>query len=182
MSSPLLYLSLAFKRHREEYYRRLNEVRASGDWEGWTAFFLSCVQESADDAVDTAHRLFVLLGHDRQLIVSHKAATVYAIRLLDLLVEHPIVTMPMSMELLKTTKPTASKAIDALCRAGILHEITGKRRDRVYAYRNYLKVLAEDTDVLPIRQSGRNAMSTATLRNVTKRYGSAIRRLTQIHE
>ena len=55
---PLLYLSLSFKRQREEYYRRLSAVRTDGDWEGWTGFFLSCVTEAADDGVTTAQRLF----------------------------------------------------------------------------------------------------------------------------
>ena len=64
---------------------------------------------------------------------------------LNLLPEHPMVTLPGVIGLLKTSKPTASKAIDALCRAGVLHETTGKRRDRVYAYQAYLKVLTEDT-------------------------------------
>ena len=79
-------------------------------------------------------------------MINHKATTVTAIRLLDLLPEHPVITLPRAMELLKTTKPTAGKAIDALCRAGILAETTGRQRDRVYAYSAYLKVLAEDTD------------------------------------
>jgi Fic family protein len=66
---------------------------------------------------------------------------------LDVLPEHPMVTLPAAMDLLKTTKPTAGKAIEALCKAGILKEATGKRRGRVYAYEAYLKVLAEDTAV-----------------------------------
>ena len=147
LSSPLLYLSLAFKRHRQEYYRRLMEVRTNGNWEGWTAFFLECVRESADDGVSAARRLFALLGRDRRSILGHKATTIPAARLFDLLPEHPMVTLPMAMELLDTTKPTAGKAIEALCQAGVLHEVTGKRRDRVYAYRGYLNVLAEDTGV-----------------------------------
>jgi Fic family protein len=69
------------------------------------------------------------------------------VRLFDLLPEHPMVTLASAGKLLNTTKPTALKALDALCKAGVLHEITGKRRDRVYAYRRYLAVLAEDTDV-----------------------------------
>ena len=56
-----------------------------------------------------------------------------------------MVTLPGVMGLLKTTKPTAGKAIDALCKAGVLKERTGRRRDRIYAYEAYLKVLAEDT-------------------------------------
>ncbi len=145
LTSPILYLSLAFKRHRAEYYRRLLEVRNQGDWEGWTEFFLRCVCDSAEDGVTAAKRLFALLGNDRSTVANHKATTVTAIRLLDLLPENPIITLTRAMELLKTTKPTAGKAIDALCKAGILAETTGRQRDRVYAYSAYLKVLAEDT-------------------------------------
>ena len=147
LESPLLYLSLAFKRHRAEYYRALLAVRTAGDWEGWTAFFLQCVREAADDGVSAARRLFALLGKDRRTVANHDATTVPAIRLLDLLPEHPMVTLPGVMELLDTTKPTAGKAIDALCKASVLKETTGRQRDRVYAYEAYLKVLAEDTAV-----------------------------------
>jgi Fic family protein len=139
-------LSLAFKRHRADYYRRLLDVRNQGDWEGWTDFFLRCVCESAEDGVSAARRIFALLGKGRRTVANHKATTVTAIRLLDLLPEHPIITLPRAIELLKTTKPTAGKAIDALCKAGILGETTGRQRDRVYAYNAYLKVLAEDTN------------------------------------
>jgi Fic family protein len=145
LKTPLLYLSLAFKRHRADYYRCLLEVRTSGDWEGWTKFYLRCVRESAEDGISAAKRLFALLDKDRRAVARHKATTVPAVRLFDLLPQHPIVTLPRAIELLKTTKPTAGKAIDALCQAGVLHETTGKQRDRVYAYDAYLKVLAEDT-------------------------------------
>jgi len=147
LSSPLLYLSLAFKRHRREYYRRLSMVRTDGDWEGWTAFFLESVCEAAEDGVDSAKRLFARLGADRRTVLNHAAVTVTAIRLFDLLPENPIITLGKAMKLLKTSKPTAGKAIQALCQADVLEEITGKRRDRVYRYRNYLKVLAEDTGI-----------------------------------
>lgn len=147
LKSPLLYLSLAFKRHRAQYYQRLSEVRTSGAWEGWTEFFLKCVAEAADDGVAAAERLFGLLGKDRQQILKHDLVTVPAIRLFDLLPEHPMVTLPVAMQLLESTKPTTGKAIDALVKAGILHETTGKQRDRIYAYSAYLKVLTEDTKV-----------------------------------
>jgi Fic family protein len=144
LHAPLLYTSLAFMRHRQEYYRYLTKVRTEGDWEGWTAFFLRCVEEAANDGVQAAGRLFALLSKDRQAALYHKATTLPAVRLFDLLPEHPMVTIGIAIELLGTTKPTAAKAIDALVRAGVLHEITGKRRDRVYAYRTYLAALSED--------------------------------------
>ena len=92
-----------------------------------------------------ARRLFGLLDRDRRALARHEAATVTAVRLFDLLPEHPIVTLPRVIDILDTTKPTAGKAIDALCRAGILRETTGRQRDRVYAYDAYLAVLAKDT-------------------------------------
>ena len=151
LESPLLYVSLAFKRHRREYYRRLAAVRTKGGWEGWSAFFLKCVREAANDGVNAARRLFTLLGDGRRAVVDHPATTITTVRLFELLPEHPMITLPSAMKLLDTTKPTAQKAIDALCKAGILREITGRRRDRVYAYQAYLDVIAENTD--PIGRS-----------------------------
>ena len=146
LDSPLLYLSLALKRHREEYYTRLSAVRSEGDWEGWTRFFLECVREAADDGVDTAGKLFSLLNKDRQKLLNQAKVSIPAVRLLDVLPKHPIVTLPTAMEILKTTKPTAIKAIDSLRTAKILVETTGKQRDRVYAYKNYLALLTGDTE------------------------------------
>ena len=179
LSSPLLYLSLAFKRHRQEYYRRLMEVCTGGDWEGWTAFFLRCVHEAAEDGVETARRLFSLLGRDRQAVVQHKAATLPAVRLLDLLPEHPMISLAAAIDLLGTTKPTAAKAIDALAQAGIIEEITGKRRDRVYAYRAYLNVLAEDMRGTPDNLVEDRQTFAGALDTVHKRFGRAMKRLSE---
>ena len=145
LDSPLLYLSVAFKRHHQDYFDHLSAVRTAGDWEGLTKFFLECVRESAEDAVGAAQRLHALIGGDRRKVVNHEMATVSAVRLLDLLPEHPIVTLASTIDLLETTKPTAAKAMDALVQAGVLVETTGMKRDRIYAYRAYLKILEEDT-------------------------------------
>jgi Fic family protein len=178
LPSPLLYLSLAFKRHRPEYYRRLSEVRTEGDWEGWTAFFLRCVCEAANDGVDAARRLFERTGKDRRTLLGGPAVTVPAIRLFDLLPEHPMITVASAMELLGKSKPTAISAVKALCEAGILQEITGKRRDRVYAYGGYLKVLAEDTEMRASQESRDEAFERA-VRQVNKRFGGASRKLAE---
>jgi Fic family protein len=141
---PLLYLSLAFRRQQREYYDRLSAVRTEGDWEGWTAFYLDCVRESADDGVDVAQRLFALIGKDRRKLTTHSRATVASIQLLDMLPEHPVVTVPRASEMLKTTAPTARKAIEILAELGVLRETTGKQRDRVFAYHKYLQILTGD--------------------------------------
>lgn len=141
LKSPMLYLSLALKQRQQEYYAHLTAVRDDGDWEGWTAFYLECVREAADDGVRAAERLFALLGKDRARLIAHDSVTVPAVRLLDLLPSNPVVTLPLAIELLDVSKPTAIKAIEALEETGILKETSGKRRDRVYAYQKYLDVL-----------------------------------------
>jgi Fic family protein len=146
LKAPLLYLSVAFKRHRRAYYERLNAVRADGDWEGWTLFFLDCVAESADDAVASAQRLHAVIAGDRTKVTERAKTTVPAIRLFELLPSHPVVTLPLAIKLLNVSKPTAGKAIDALQAAGVLRETTGRRRDRAYAYHAYLQVLVPDTE------------------------------------
>jgi Fic family protein len=144
LPAPLLYLSLALKRHQQEYYERLLAVRTEGDWEGWLAFYLECVSEAAKDGVAVAQRLFALIGRDRRKLLLQPGATIPAIRLFDQLPEHPVVTLSTVIDLLRTTKPTASKAIAALTEAGVLRETTGKQRDRVYTYHGYLRVLTTD--------------------------------------
>ena len=148
MDEPLLYLSLAFKRHRAAYYERLAAVRTEGDWEGWLAFFLDCVVEAADDGVQAATRIFRLLNDDRRRIMEHDDATVSVLRLFELLPEHPMVTLPLATELLGINKVTTQRSVQALVAAKVLREITGKARDRVYAYRKYLAVLGEDTEAI----------------------------------
>jgi Fic family protein len=147
LSAPLLYLSLFFKRHRAEYYRLLGEVRRSGDWEAWIGFFLEGVATIADEAVIAAREVFALVSEDRQRLMAAPGASVMAIRLMDRLPIHPIVTIPTVVKLLKITKPTAGKAVQLLENLGMLTETTGKRRDRTFAYTGYLEKLRVGTEV-----------------------------------
>ena len=145
LDQPLLYLSVAFRRAQSEYYARLGAVRMDGDWEGWTRFFLDCVREAADDGVRVARELHAIVGRDRSRIMAHGWSTVAAIQLLEFLPCNPVVTVPRASDLLGLTAPPARKAIDLLQSLGVLREISGKRRGRVYAYHEYLDALiAED--------------------------------------
>jgi Fic family protein len=169
LTKPVLYLSLFFKRHREEYYRRLNAVRTDGDWEGWLDFFLDGVATIADEAVASARELFTLVATDRTRVLAHEAMSVVAMRLFELLPRHPIVTVAAAMKLVQTTKPTASRAIELLVAAGVLAETTGKKRDRSYVYRGYLDRLKVGTE-LELERGARNAESG---RKVGRSLGSA---------
>ena len=147
LSQPLLYLSLFFKRNREDYYRLLNAVRLEGDWEGWIRFFLEGVASIAKEATDTARDLFALVGADRARALAAPASSVMAVRLFEALGKHPIVTIARVTELLETTKPTATKAVNTLVDAGILTETSGRRRDRTYSYAAYLDRLRVGTEL-----------------------------------
>lgn len=147
LKAPLLYLSLFFKRHREEYYRRLNLVRLVGDWEGWTDFFLDGVATISDEAVASARELFNLVSADRARLLGAESASISALRLFELLPRHPIVTVASAMKLIEASKPTATRAIEALAEAGMLVETTGKKRDRSFAYRAYMERLRTGTEL-----------------------------------
>jgi Fic family protein len=145
LSAPLLYLSLFFKRHRDEYYRRLAAVRTEGDWEGWTSYFLEAVSTIAGEAVSTARDLFALVGTDRERVLTTPGSTVMAARLFEMLPGRPILTIATAVKLLETTRPTAAKAVTALVDAGVLEEISGKKRDRSFGYAGYLDLLKAGT-------------------------------------
>ena len=144
LDQPLLYLSVAFRRQQQEYYARLAAVRSDGDWEGWSRFFLECVRDAADDGVRVAQALHALIGRDRKRVVTHDRSTVAAIRLHDCLPSNPVVTVSRASDLLGLTAPPTRKAIELLERLGVLREITGKQRDRAYAYHEYMQILTGD--------------------------------------
>lgn len=155
LSKPLLYLSLFFKRHRDDYYRRLGAVRADGDWEGWTDFFLDGVATIADEAVASARELFALVTADRAHVLENDTLSAAAVRLFEHLPRHPVVTVASVMKLLDASKPTAARAIDTLAGTGVLVETTGKKRDRWYSYQGYLERLRVGTDLDMHRRSAR---------------------------
>ena len=99
------------------------------------------VSEIADDATETARALYARVSEDRQALLKTPGATVTAIQFFEQLPEHPIVTMPSVARLLSISKPTAGKAIDVLIKAGILAEVGERKRDRLYRYEGYLRLL-----------------------------------------
>jgi Fic family protein len=140
LSQPLLYLSLHFKEHRSEYYRLLQEVRETGDWEAWLEFFLQGVVRTAESATQTARRLLSLFQSDR-IQLQGESATV--LRLHTLLQQKPVLSVSVAARELGVTSPTATKALRTLEQKGIVSEITGGEYRRLYAYSRYLETLNE---------------------------------------
>lgn len=148
LSEPLLYLSLYFKQHRSEYYRLLDLVRLEGDWEAWVDFFLEGVTHTASNAVGTAQRLVGLFQQDERKIQEVGRTTSTVLRVFRRLCERPLVTLKQVCEQTGLSFPAVDKAMQTLAQLDIVHEITGHRRNRVFAYWQYLDILSEGTEPL----------------------------------
>lgn len=149
LRKPLLYLSLYFKTRRADYYRLLQEVRERGAWEAWLEFFLDGVAETANQAFDAATRIVHLFKEDRERITAESERVGSALRIHDLMQQNPYVTSNQLVERVSLSSPTVNTALADLERLGIIEEVTGRRRGRVFGYRRYLAILSEGTDPLP---------------------------------
>jgi Fic family protein len=140
LQRPLLYLSHYLKAHRSEYYDRLMAIRNDGNWEGWLKFFLRGVHEVSRSATETARRILLLRENHRQLVVARLGSTPHAPRLLDVLYQQPIVNVRTVERRLGCTYVTANKLVENFASLGILEEVTGGRRNRLYRYTDYLSL------------------------------------------
>ncbi len=147
LSQPLLYLSLYFKQHRSEYYRLLDVVRMEGDWEAWLDFFLEGVEQTASNAVETAKRLLFLFQKDEQVIQKARRSASTLLRVFRVLCERPLVTLSQICERTGLSFPAAANAMKTLEQLGIVREVTGQRRNRIFAYDEYLNILNEGTEI-----------------------------------
>lgn len=148
LQQPLLYLSLHFKQHRDEYYRLLDSVRNTGDWEEWLEFFLAGVALTAGGAVGTANRLLTLFREDEQRVIGLGREGNSALRILGALRNRPIATIQDLSARANVSFPTASKALDVLVKSGVASELTGRQRNRVFAYDRFVAILNEGAEPL----------------------------------
>ncbi|MFK7958228.1 MAG: Fic family protein [Lysobacterales bacterium] len=148
LREPMLYLSLYFKTHRQHYYDMLQRVRADGDWESWLEFFLDGVQETSDQAADTAKQIMGLFASDRKRIEQLGRPAGSALQVHQHLQTKPVLSVPGAAEALSLSAPTVRKSVNHLVDLGIVEEVTGKQRDRVFVYTDYMNVLAKGTEPL----------------------------------
>ena len=147
LRQPLLYLSLYFKKHRSQYFNLLMKVRQEGDWEEWLRFFVVGVREMAEGAVTTARRLNGIAEEDRKKIqdLGRKAGS--ALRIHQVFQGRPIANIPFLSRKTKISPPTVAGVLEALQEAGIVREVTGQKRNKLYSYEKYLDILRKGTEV-----------------------------------
>jgi len=146
LRKPLLYLSLYFKSRRADYYRLLQEVRERGAWNAWLEFFLDGITITANQAFEAATKIIELFKTDRERIAADGERASSSLRVHDLLQKNPFATSKALVASTGLTAPTINAALGDLQRLGIVEEVTGRRRDRVFSYRAYLDILNEGTD------------------------------------
>jgi len=140
LDKPLLYLSDFFKRYRQEYYDRLNAFHEKDDIEGWLRFFLEGVAVTAEQAVETSKKILKLRGDGLNKISSLGRSTPKATLVFNSLFHTPLITIKDVERIAELKNPNALALVNKLVRLEILEETTGRKRNKVFAYRQYIKL------------------------------------------
>ena len=148
LKEPILYLSLYFKSHRQQYYDLLQRVRDQGDWETWLEFFLDGITETSLQAADAAREILRLFEADRHRIEELGRPAASALRVHQMLQQKPLIGINEAAEKLKMSQPTVAKSIQHLEELGIVRETTGRQRGRRFVYSEYLNILNRGTEPL----------------------------------
>ena len=147
LQQPLLYLSLYFKTQRQTYYQLLNEVRLKGDWESWLEFFADAIEYTATAAVDTAKQLMDLTQSDTESLQQQGRLSNTLIKLHQGLIQKPIVTAAWLEQSTELAPATIQSGLQKLEQLQLIEELTGKQRDRVYAYTAYIAILNQGNEL-----------------------------------
>lgn len=144
LDKPVLYLSQFFEEHRQEYYDALDIVRSKNDLEQWLKFFLVGVSETAQKAVDTLQAIMQLRETDHLIILGLGKRAQRAGALLNYLYKDPVVSVAEVAKILSVTKPTANALVSDMQKIGILKEITGFSRNRIFIYSAYIRLFSDE--------------------------------------
>lgn len=147
LSQPLLYISLFLKSHRQRYYELLNNVRKEGDWESWLIFFAEAIEVSATSAVGSAEQLVDRAKVDAAIIDKQGRSRINLTKVHKFFLQRPISNSSVLKDATVLAPATIQTALKKLCDLNILSEITGKKRDRVYAYKAYIDILNEGSEL-----------------------------------
>ncbi len=148
LRQPFLYLSLYFKQHRDVYYDRLQQVRVAGDWEGWLDFYLTGVEQTAQQATRTTGDLLAVFARDRDQVLGLGRSAGSTMRVFEFLRQRVILSIPRTAAALGLSVPTVTAALNRLVDLDIARERTGRLYARQYVYQRQLEIL-DRTDVTP---------------------------------
>ena len=145
LTTPALYISYFLKKNRVEYYDRMTEVRAKGNYEQWVKFFLEAIIESAEDATATIDKLIALHEANEAVISKLGRAAKNTMLVFNYLESNPIIEIRKTAEALGIAFNTVSSAVNRLVDVGILVQTAETIRNRTFAYEAYLDILRKGT-------------------------------------
>ena len=143
LKKPSLYLSDFIEKHKSTYYEALTRVRTDNDIIHWIKFFLEAVISTANSGVDTFQKILVLKQEMDSIIVGFGKKAHNASKLIDLLYQKPIVSISDIVEPLAISKQTATLLIKEFESKGILKEITGYERNKLFTFKRYLDIYSK---------------------------------------
>ncbi|MDE2759479.1 MAG: Fic family protein [Rhodobacteraceae bacterium] len=147
LNAPMLYLSLYFKTHRSRYYELLNEVRLTGDWEAWLDFFADAVIHTSIQAVGTAQKLMKLSEDDDIRIKSLKRTSGSASLIHKAILERPLASPNWIKVKTRLSPATVNACLRELEQLGIVKEKTGQKRNRLYSYEEYIRIMNDGNEL-----------------------------------
>jgi Fic family protein len=145
LPQPLLYLSAYFERNRAAYYGNLRAVSTQGRWNHWLTYFLEGVRQQSHDAIATANELATLRGEFHQRLHTPRVTGLLH-KLVDALFLSPAITIRQAATLLEVTYRSAQQNVDRLVQSGILREITGLKRNRIFISDEIIRAVEGNKD------------------------------------
>lgn len=141
LNKPLLYLSAFFEKNKSLYYDNLTVVRTKNDMIQWLKYFLVGVAETADNATQTLSDILALkVKLEQKILTSFGKRSNTAVHLLQYLFKKPVVHVNQIKDLNKSSYKSANDLVSEFVNAGILKEMTGQNRNRVFVFDEYLKM------------------------------------------
>jgi Fic family protein len=140
LNKPVLYMSTFFEKHRTSYYDSLAMVRVSNDLEQWIAFFLSGIVDTAQHGIETFRGIIALRQEYDEKILTLGSRAKNAHKLLRFMFTQPIVNAKRATKELGMAFSSTSLLLKSLTELGILKEITGFSRNRLFVLEKYLNL------------------------------------------
>ena len=162
LKRPLLYLSEFIKSYKDEYYDRLQASRDAGRIEEWLKFFLTAVWRVSEASAETAQQVLGLRETHRKKFLETHPGSAYGIQLLDYLFQHPFVTVNGVALNLGVSYPTANTLVRLFTALGILKEVTGQGRNRLFSYFDYMEIMEQGLSTEQTNESGGPLLMTSS--------------------
>ena len=142
LSKPTLYLSDFFARHKGSYYDSLTVARHSNNIEQWILFFLSGVIETAQKSKETFQKIIKLREESESKILTLGSRAKKGKELLISLYSRPLIEIGDVVKQFNTSHQTAAKLVNSLEKLGILKEISGYKRNKIYHFEKYIQIFS----------------------------------------